>query len=141
MRSELVEFLGAQQVKSLASIVSKLSRDATLHQASVRFRTRRRVVAPHVDYLDFRNRLSFDFSTGVCGWRRHMPGNLHQCRLNAARCLALARRARRPEPQEAFALAAETEADDALLRAVSNMEFGEPSEALPLALGLLPRAA
>jgi hypothetical protein len=129
--------------------VSKLSRDATLHQASVRFRTRRRVVAPHVDYLDFRNRLSFDFSTGVCGWRRHMPGNPHQCRLNAARCLALARRARRPEPQEAFAamavvwkqLAAETEADDALLRAVSNMEFGEPSEALPLALGLLPRAA
>jgi hypothetical protein len=38
-------------------------------------------------------------------------------------------------------LAAETEADDALLRVFSEMEFGEPYEALPLALGLLPRAA
>jgi hypothetical protein len=35
----------------------------------------------------------------------------------------------------------ETEADDALLKVFSEMEFGEPSEALPLALGLLPRAA
>jgi hypothetical protein len=78
-----------------------------------------------------------------------MPGNPHQCRLNEARCLALARRARRSETEEAFAamavmwkqLAAETEADDALLRVVSEMEFGEPSEALPVALGLLPRAA
>ena len=74
-----------------------------------------------------------------------MPGNPHKCRLN----VALARRSRRPETQEAFAamavtweqLAAETEADDALLRAVSEMEFGEPFETLPLALGLLPRAA
>jgi hypothetical protein len=78
-----------------------------------------------------------------------MPGNPHQCRLNAARCSALARRSRRPEAQEAFAtmaltwkqLAAETEANDALLRVFSEMEFGEPSEVLPLALGLLPRAA
>jgi hypothetical protein len=38
-------------------------------------------------------------------------------------------------------LAAETEADDALLKVFSEMEFGEPSEALPFALGLLPRAA
>jgi hypothetical protein len=38
-------------------------------------------------------------------------------------------------------LAAETEADDVLLRVFSEMEFGEPFEALPLALGLLPRAA
>jgi hypothetical protein len=38
-------------------------------------------------------------------------------------------------------LAAETEADDALLRVFSEMEFCEPSDALPLALGLLPRAA
>jgi len=38
-------------------------------------------------------------------------------------------------------LAAETEADDALLRVISEMEFGEPSRALPLALGLIPRAA
>jgi hypothetical protein len=80
-----------------------------------------------------------------------MPGDPHQCRLNAARCLALARRSRRPRPEamETFAamavtwkqLAAEMEADDALLRVFSQMEFGEPSEALPLALGLLSRAA
>jgi hypothetical protein len=78
-----------------------------------------------------------------------MPGDPHQCRLNAARCLALARRSRRPEAKEALAvmaltwkqLAAETEADDVLLRVFSEMEFGEPFEALPLALGLLPRAA
>jgi hypothetical protein len=38
-------------------------------------------------------------------------------------------------------LAAETEADEALLRVISDMQFGEPFEALPLALGLLPRAA
>ena len=78
-----------------------------------------------------------------------MPGNSHQCRLNAARYLVLARRSRRPEAQQAFAamaitwkrLAAETDADDALLKIISEMEFGEPSEALPLALGLLRRAA
>jgi hypothetical protein len=78
-----------------------------------------------------------------------MPGDPRRCRLNAAGCLMLARRAKRPEAQEAFAamaltwkqLAAETEADDALLRVFSEMEFGEPSQALPLALGLIPRAA
>ena len=78
-----------------------------------------------------------------------MPGDPQQCRLNAARCLTLARRAKRPEAQEAFTamaltwkqLAAETEADDALLRVISEMEFAEPSRALPLALGLIPRAA
>jgi hypothetical protein len=56
---------------------------------------------------------------------------------------------RRPEAQEAFRamgltwkqLAAETEADAALLRAISAMQFGVPSEVLPRALGLLPRAA
>jgi len=60
-----------------------------------------------------------------------MPGDPQQCRLNAARCLTLARRAKRPEAQEAFTamaltwkqLAAETEADDALLRVFSEMEF------------------
>lgn len=78
-----------------------------------------------------------------------MPGDPRQCRLNAAKCSALARRARKPEAQEAFAamaltwkqIAAETEAADALLEVFSEMEFGEPSEALPLALGLLPEAA
>jgi hypothetical protein len=38
-------------------------------------------------------------------------------------------------------LAAESEADEALLSVLSDMEFGEPFEALPLALGLLSRAA
>jgi hypothetical protein len=38
-------------------------------------------------------------------------------------------------------LAAETEADDALLRVISEMELGEPSRALPVALGLIPQAA
>jgi hypothetical protein len=78
-----------------------------------------------------------------------MPGDPHHCRLNAAGCLALARRAIKPEAQEAFEamaltwkqLAAETEADEALLSVISEMQFGEPSQALPLALGLLPRAA
>ena len=78
-----------------------------------------------------------------------MPGDPHQCGLNAARCLSLARRSRKPEAQKAFQamaltwkqLAAETEADEALLSVLSDMQFGEPFEALPLALGLLPRAA
>jgi hypothetical protein len=78
-----------------------------------------------------------------------MPGDPDRYRLNAARCLALARRSRRPEAQEAFQamaltwkqLAAETEADEALLSVISEMQFGEPFQALPLALGLLPRAA
>ena len=78
-----------------------------------------------------------------------MPGNPYQCRLNATRCLALVRRVKTEEARNAFAamavtwkqLAAETEAGDALLRVFSEMEFGEPSWALPLALGLVPRAA
>ena len=53
-----------------------------------------------------------------------MPGDPHQCRLNAARCSALARRSRMPEVKQNFRavaltwkqLAAETEADEALLR-------------------------
>jgi hypothetical protein len=63
--------------------------------------------------------------------------------------LTLARRAKRREAQEDFAamaltwkrLAAETEADEALLRVFSEMEFGEPSLALPVALALIPQAA
>ena len=51
-----------------------------------------------------------------------MPGNPEQCRLNAARCLKLAKRARRPEMRETFTaladtwtrLAAEHEFDEAL---------------------------
>lgn len=73
-----------------------------------------------------------------------MPGNPEQCRLNAARCLKLAKRARRPEMRETFTaladtwtrLAAEHESDEALLRAISELEFSKPYEALPLALKL-----
>ena len=73
-----------------------------------------------------------------------MPGDPYQCRLNAARCLALAKRARRPEVRQSFTalaetwrkLAAEVESDEALLRAISELEFGEPYEALPFALNL-----
>ena len=73
-----------------------------------------------------------------------MPGNPEQCRLNAARCLKLAKRARRPEMRETFTaladtwtrLAAEQESDEALLRTISELEFSEPYEALPLALKL-----
>jgi hypothetical protein len=73
-----------------------------------------------------------------------MPGNPEQCRLNAARCLKLAKRARRPEVRETFTaladtwtrLAAEHESDEALLRTMSELEFSEPYEALPLALKL-----
>jgi hypothetical protein len=50
-----------------------------------------------------------------------MPGNPEQCRLNAARCLKLAKRARRPEMRGTFTaladtwkrLAAEHESDEA----------------------------
>jgi hypothetical protein len=73
-----------------------------------------------------------------------MPGNPEQCRLNAARCLKLAKRARKPEMRESLTaladtwtrLAAEHESDEALLRTISELEFSEPYEALPLALKL-----
>jgi hypothetical protein len=73
-----------------------------------------------------------------------MPGNPEQCRLNAARCLELAKRARRPEMRDTLTaladtwtrLAAEHESDEALLRAISELEFSKPYEALPLALKL-----
>jgi hypothetical protein len=73
-----------------------------------------------------------------------MPGNPEQCRLNAARCLKLAKRARRPETRETFTalaetwtrLAAELESDEALLRAISELQFSEPYDALPRALKL-----
>ena len=73
-----------------------------------------------------------------------MPGNPEQCRLNAARCLKLAKRARRQEMRETFTaladtwkrLAAEHESDEALLRVISELEFSEPCEALLQALKL-----
>ena len=73
-----------------------------------------------------------------------MPGDPNHCRMQAARCLALSRRAWRPELKEIFAelaqtwkkLAAETEADQALFEAISEIDILEPYEALPLALKL-----
>jgi hypothetical protein len=73
-----------------------------------------------------------------------MPGNPEQCRLNAARSLKLAKHAL-PEMRETFTaladtrrrLAAERESDEALLCAISEQEFTEPYEALPLALKLI----
>ena len=73
-----------------------------------------------------------------------MPGNPHQCRLYAGRCLALAKRARRPEARQVFTemaatwnrLAAEIEADQTLFQAISEMDLAEPYDDLPNALQL-----
>jgi hypothetical protein len=78
-----------------------------------------------------------------------MPGNPQQCRLNAERCLRLAERARRPEARQTFTalaetwtrLAAQLEADQSLLSTISELEFGEPYEALPRALNVRSWAA
>ena len=66
-----------------------------------------------------------------------MPGDPEECRLNAAPCLALSEGA--PEARQAFIelaatwrkLAAETESDEALFRAICEMDLVEPYEALP----------
>jgi hypothetical protein len=78
-----------------------------------------------------------------------MPGDPEQCRLNARRCLALANRARTQVTRANLAtmaglwtkLAAETEFDQTLLSTLSELELGEPYEALPRALNLHSRAA
>jgi hypothetical protein len=75
-----------------------------------------------------------------------MPGDPRQCRLNAKRCLRLAARARRPEARQTLTalaetwtrLAAELESDEVLLCTISELEFSEPSDALPQALKLRP---
>jgi hypothetical protein len=71
-----------------------------------------------------------------------MPSN--QCRLNAERCLRLAQREQKPEMRQNLAalaetwtkLAAQLEADEALLSALLELEVGEPSDALTFALKL-----
>jgi hypothetical protein len=73
-----------------------------------------------------------------------MPGDPEQCHLNAARCLKLFERAKNPAKRQSLAalaetwakLAAENESDQALLRTLSELEFGEPFYALPEALNL-----
>ena len=73
-----------------------------------------------------------------------MPGDPHQCRLYAGRCLGLAKRARKPEARQMFRemaetwnrLAAELEADQTLLQAISEIELGGPDDDLPNGLKL-----
>src|SRR5262245_36927958 len=73
-----------------------------------------------------------------------MAGEPEKCRLNAMRCLRLAERARKPEVRERFTelgetwkrLAAESESDQALLSALSELDWGEPCDSLLLALNL-----
>jgi hypothetical protein len=70
-----------------------------------------------------------------------MPGDPHECRRNAERCLRLAKRAQVPQVRDnltAFAemwtgLAAELEAHEALLSALSEMKLDQPYDALPRA--------
>ena len=78
-----------------------------------------------------------------------MPGDPYQCRLNAERCLTLAEGARKSEARQTFItladtwtrLAAELEADQTFLKALNELQFSEPCEALPVALNLRSRAA
>jgi len=63
-----------------------------------------------------------------------MPGDPTQCRVQAASCLALSRRAWRPEVKEIFTelaqtwrkLAAESEADQALFKRSARLIFSSP---------------
>ena len=82
-----------------------------------------------------------------------MPGNPHECRLNAARCYELAEIAVKLESRRSFItlanlwkeLAAELESDQAFLNAMSELEFSpqacEPYEVLPSVLNLRSWAA
>jgi cobalamin biosynthesis Mg chelatase CobN len=73
-----------------------------------------------------------------------MPGDPAQCRLIAARYLELSNRAEDNERRENLTalaktwsrLAAELECDQALLSALSQLSFDEPSYAVPEALNL-----
>jgi hypothetical protein len=73
-----------------------------------------------------------------------MPGDPSQCRSNAMRYLKLSERARDPARRERLGveaetwtkLAAELEADQALLNTLSELEFDEPFYELPTALHL-----
>jgi hypothetical protein len=73
-----------------------------------------------------------------------MPGDPAQCRLCAARCLRLSERAKNPARRQNLAalaetwtkLAAEYEADQPLLNALSEINYDEPFYAVPEALNL-----
>ena len=78
-----------------------------------------------------------------------MPGDPDECRSNAARCVVRSERAWKPEARQAFIelaatwrkLAAKTESDEALFRAICEMDLDEPYEILPRALNLRSWAA
>ena len=73
-----------------------------------------------------------------------MPADPRRCRFYAARCFALAKSAREPKARQVFSemaetwnrLAAETESDQTLFQSISEMELGEPDDALPTPLKL-----
>jgi hypothetical protein len=73
-----------------------------------------------------------------------MPGDPAKCRLNAVRYFKLSERAKNPARRQKLAalaetwtkLAAELESDQALLNALSQLEFDEPFYAVPEALNL-----
>ena len=73
-----------------------------------------------------------------------MPGDSEKCRLNAVRYTKLCKRAQDPDRREKFAalaetwtrLAAELEADQALLKALSELQFDQACYAEPEALNL-----
>ena len=73
-----------------------------------------------------------------------MPGDPAKCRLNAARYSELSKRAKDPARRERLValaetwtrLAAELEADQALLNTLSELQFDEPFYAVPEALNL-----
>ena len=73
-----------------------------------------------------------------------MPGDPAKCRLNAMRYVKLSERAQDPRRRERLAalaemwarLAAEFEADQALLEALSELQFDQPVYPVPEALNL-----
>jgi hypothetical protein len=71
-----------------------------------------------------------------------MPADPRRCRFYAARCLALAKRAREPKARQVFSEMAETwkrlatESDQTLFLSISEMELGEPDDAPPNPLKL-----
>ena len=71
-----------------------------------------------------------------------MPADPRRCRFYAARCLTLAKGAREPKSRQVFSEMAETwnrlatESDQTLFQSISDMELGEPDDAMPNPLKL-----
>ena len=103
------------------------------------------LAAPHSDRLEADTQFWNQFVAGVCdAVGGHMPGDPQQCRLNAARYLELSKRAKNRARRANLAalakmwtkLAAEFEADQPLLNALSEISLDEPFYAVPEALNL-----